>query len=251
MLMFRLLRVRPPNGWPAVWWELAIVTLGVLIALIVQQWADGRAWAGKAEATRAALREELAQHYSWSVEWRAVAPCMLAQIERLRRRVLASGATLEPAPVFRNANFSFVLRLPSKEYGRSVYEAALADGVMQRFGPDFRRELNSHYAQVDFLEAMTRQNGGDYQELFGLSRAIPLDPGVRFELLRTLDRLAGRIEYMDLLSGQLIDHVANVGMVPAAAGVRHDVERFGTWSFCRGQRLPLRTFRQAMTPVPN
>ena len=38
--MFRMLKLNPPNGWRAVVWELAIVTLGVLIALAVQQWAE-------------------------------------------------------------------------------------------------------------------------------------------------------------------------------------------------------------------
>ena len=38
--MFRLLKVRPPNGWNAVAWELVIVTLGVLLALGAQQMAE-------------------------------------------------------------------------------------------------------------------------------------------------------------------------------------------------------------------
>jgi hypothetical protein len=35
--MFTLLKLKPPHGWNAVAWELAIVTLGVLIALAAQQ----------------------------------------------------------------------------------------------------------------------------------------------------------------------------------------------------------------------
>lgn len=35
--MFRLLKLKPPHGWNAVVWELAIITLGVLIALAAQQ----------------------------------------------------------------------------------------------------------------------------------------------------------------------------------------------------------------------
>lgn len=249
--MFCLLKVRPPNGWPAVGWELGIVTLGVLIALAAQQWADGRAWAGKAAATREALRRELAEHYSWSVEWRAATPCLLAQIERLQQRVLTSGATLDPAPVFRNGSFAFVIRLPSREYTRSVYGAALADGVVQRFEPAFRNELNLHYEQVGIIASMTHENGEDYRELFGLSRPMPLDASVRFEFLRTLDRLAGRIAFMDLLSGHVIHHVERVGTVPAAAQVRRDLERRGTFRFCSEQRLPLRHLREAMTGVSN
>jgi len=53
--MFRLLKVRPPHGWNAVAWELAIVTLGVLMALGAQQWADERSWRQRATAARRAL----------------------------------------------------------------------------------------------------------------------------------------------------------------------------------------------------
>ena len=249
--MFRMLKLEPPNGWRTVFWELAIVTIGVLIALGAQQWAEERSWARRVLVSKTALSKELAQHYHWSVEWRTVTPCLMAQVDRLQERVLASEATLRPAPTFTDSNFSYVIRLPSKEYTRSVYDAAVADGVAQRFDPDFRDELNLHYAQADFLEAMTRQNGGDYQELFGLSRPVPLDPGVRFELLRTLDRVRGRIEFMDLLSGQLIDHIMKVGMVPSAVDARREVERFGTYRFCTAQGLPLRTSVEAMKAVPN
>ena len=38
--MFRLTKLEPPHGWNAVFWELAIVTIGVLIALGAQQFAD-------------------------------------------------------------------------------------------------------------------------------------------------------------------------------------------------------------------
>ena len=249
--MFRVLRVRPPNGWPAVWWELAIVALGVLISLVAQQWADGRSWSGRAEGARAALRQELTEHYTWSVEWRVVAPCMLAQIERLQQRVLASGATLEPAPIIRSGSFSAVFRPPNKEYTRSAYDSALHDGVVQRFDPVFRSELSVHYQRVGNVAAMVQENGEDYRQLFALSRPIPLDPGVRFELLRTLDRLAGRIAFMEILSGHLIGHVDRVGMAPPPHRVRSEVERFGTWQFCRDQRLPLQSWREAMTPLTN
>jgi len=249
--MFRLMKLRPPSGWLAVGWELAIVTLGVLIALAAQQWAQERDWGHRVDVSRAALRAELAEHYFWSVEWRTVTPCMLAQVDSLRQRVVTSGTTLQPAPLFTDYNFRFVVRFPYKEYARSIYDAALADGAVQRFDSAFRRELNGHYAQVNVIEALTRQNGASGQELFGLSRPLQLDSGVRYEMLRTLDSLYGRIAFMDLLSGQLIDHVVKVGMVPPAARTRREVERFGTVGFCKGQRLPLRSLGEAMTPVSN
>ena len=42
--MFRMLRLKPPNGWHAVGWELLIVTLGVLVALGAQQLVEAINW---------------------------------------------------------------------------------------------------------------------------------------------------------------------------------------------------------------
>lgn len=249
--MFRMMRLRPPKGWASVWWELAIVTVGVLIALAAQQWVEERNWSSRVQASQSALRDELGQHYSWSVEWRRVSPCLLTQIQRLQQRVLESARNLDPAPVYREEFQTYVLRIPSKEYARSVYDAALGDGVVQHFDPAFRLELNAHYAQSDLMELMTRRNDEDQRELFSLSRVLPLDPSVRADFTRRLDSLRGRVEFMDLVAGQLIDHVQRVRMVPPPAETRRQVERFGTDQFCRAQRLPLHSFRRAMTSVSN
>ena len=47
--MFRLLRLSPRHGWHAVWWELGIVTLGVLIALAAQQTVEYFSWQAKVQ----------------------------------------------------------------------------------------------------------------------------------------------------------------------------------------------------------
>src|SRR5687768_12754977 len=89
----------PPQGWRQIMWELVVVTLGVLIALGAQQWAEGRSWAAKGRAAARSLRAEVSDQYQWAFEWRVVEPCILAQIDRLQERVLASRAQLDPAPV--------------------------------------------------------------------------------------------------------------------------------------------------------
>lgn len=250
--MFRMLKLRPPNGWQAVGWELAIVTLGVLLALAAQQWAEGRTWRAKAINATVALKEEVAAHYGWSVEWRAVAPCIVAQIDRLQKRVLASGERLEPAPVYAEPGFrGFVVRVPSKEYDDTVWEATISDGVSSHLDPALRRELSAHYAQVRFMIDLTARNNVDYQRIRSLGRPLPLDASVRFSLLERLDEMRGRAEFMDLLSGQMIDHVINAKMVPPPNVARDAVMRWGTFRFCRAQGFPTRSLAEAMTPVPN
>lgn len=249
--MFRLLRIRPPNGWSAVAWELVIVTLGVLIALAAQQWANNREWHGKVRQSQAALKTELADHYAWSVEWRVVKPCLVAQIDALAQRVQASGHQLNPAPIHSEPNLSYVIRLPSKEYITSAWDSAQVDGTSARYDAAVRRELSSHYIQVRKLSDLTDRNGVDDRQLLALSRPIELEPIVRHSIMQTLDELRGRVDLVDTLSGHLIEHIVKLGWAPPKAETRREVERYNTIKFCLARRLPLRSLEEAMVPLPN
>lgn len=244
--MFRLLRLKPPNGWNAVAWELAIVTLGVLIALAIQQWAENRSWRSKAHDATAAFRNELGNHYKWAVEWRVVEPCIIAQLDRLQQRLLSSGATLDPAPVYSDRAFTnFVIRLPSKDFDTSAWQSSISDGVSPHFDPAMRQELDAHYVEVRSMVNLTARNDVDYQRLLSLSQPLPLDPMVRFSLLQTLAELRGRTWYMALQSGQMIDHITRLGMVPPPNVTRQAVMSFGTYKFCSAQGLPTRSVDEA------
>ena len=59
--MFRLIRLNPPNGWNAVAWELAIVVLGVVIALGAQQAVETARWRDEVRRTEEALTVEIAE----------------------------------------------------------------------------------------------------------------------------------------------------------------------------------------------
>ena len=119
--------------------------LASLLALAAQQWADNRARRDKDEVTKTALRNELSEHYGYAVEYRTVYPCLQAQLDRLRERVLSSGPVLNPAPMYKDENFHFVLRLPVKVYPTDAWDAAINDGTIQRLEPSFRRQLAGHY----------------------------------------------------------------------------------------------------------
>lgn len=250
--MFRMLKLQPPHGWRAVLWELAIVTLGVLIALAAQQWAEARSWDAKLLQSRAAISDELAKHYNWSVEWRVILPCLVAQTDRLRDRVERSGSVLEPAPLFSEAAVPrYTIRLPSKEYSDAAWQAAITDGTAARLLPELRRELADQYTQAAIVRAETQSNLEDQMTLQMLGRPLRLDAVVRFSLIERLERLRGRVEFMDLQAGQLIDHIKTVRMVPRSADAVRDVERFGTYKFCKSQGLPMRSFADAMKAVSN
>ena len=250
--MFRMLRLKPPQSWNAVAWELGIVTLGVLIALAAQQWADQRGAEARTRLALVGIRDELANHYRSSIEWRVVEPCIIAQIDQLTARVLKSGATLDPAPIEREGdNFHFVLRTPSKEYPRSSWDAATNEGLVARLDPTLRNELNALYAQIDELNAMGRNSQSDTLGLNELGQPLPLDPATRYAMIRQLQDIRGRAEYRDTISGQLISHMQSVHMLPPIEQARALTERFGTFKYCKVHGLPLRSFAAAMKAIPN
>lgn len=249
--MFRMLKLKPPNGWQAVAWELAIVTLGVLIALAAQQWADERSWRGKVDKSKAALRDELSEHYSFAVEFRTVYPCMQAQLARIRDRVLASGAVMDPLPIYRESDGNFVLRIPNKEYPTEAWEAAVNDGIIQRLETPVRRQLAGHYTMLASIRNMGWENNQTEQGLSALAHPLPLDPTIRYSVIKEIEQLSGRLEFLDVLNGQIIDYLRKADMLPPPGEARAVTERYGTYRFCKAQALPLRSFKEAMQAVPN
>jgi hypothetical protein len=81
--MFRLLKLKPPHGWNAVAWELAIVTLGVLIALGAQQLVEDWQWRRETSATRDALAREAADNLSAALQRSQQQPCVEQRLQEI------------------------------------------------------------------------------------------------------------------------------------------------------------------------
>ena len=239
------------QDWVAITIELAIVTLGVLIALAAQQWADNRARRDKMDVSMGALRDELAEHYGYAVEYRVVYPCLQAQLDQLRDRVLKSGAMMSPVPSYKEEQFRFVLRQPSKVYPNDAWQAAINDGTTQRLGPSIRRALAGHYGRLPELGDISTANNASDQGFMALTHPLPLDPSVRYSIVKEIEQLRGRMETMDYNNGQVIDYIQQVGMLPPAEQARSVVARYGTYRFCKAHGLPMRSLRDAMQPIPN
>ena len=239
------------QDWVAISIELVIVTVGVIIALAAQQWAEERSLQSELEASMTALRAELGEHYGYAVEFRAVYPCLQTQLNQLRDRVAKSGAALIPAPMHEDENFHFVLRLPSKVYPTDAWQAMVTDGTVQRLDPPLRRQLAGHYGQLPEIAEMNSANNAAEQGLFALRHQLPLDPSVRYSMMKEIEQVRGRLEYLDFINGQVIDYVQHANMVPPAKEAQATTERYGTYQFCKAHGLPTRSFVEAMKPVPN
>jgi hypothetical protein len=120
--MFRLLKLKPPHGWNAVAWELGIVTLGVLIALGAQQWAQSVNDRSVAAQTRAEVTDEINSSLMSVALRQSAEPCILRRLEDLRAIVTEwqqKGSF--PTP-------QWVSQSPVIEVELSRYDAALSAG---------------------------------------------------------------------------------------------------------------------------
>ena len=120
--MFRMLKLEPPHGWRPVFWELGIVTIGVLIALGAQQFVETIHWNREVAHTRKALDAELAHNLA-AFDYRvSLRPCVAARLTELKT-VLARQRRGQVVPLKRpiTAPIGFGL-------GFSVWEVASGEG---------------------------------------------------------------------------------------------------------------------------
>jgi len=130
--VFRLLRLSPPHGWRAVWWELGIVTLGVLVALAAQQWVETIHQRRVADETRLAIRAEFNDNLT-SLALRAQAnPCIDRRLREIRNLMIEWGETGRfKTPQWIAQAPTFGLALPRYEAAASAGRLALLPNAEQ------------------------------------------------------------------------------------------------------------------------
>ena len=98
---------------------------------------------------------------------------------------------------------------------------------------------------------MNSANTQGEQALMAVAHPMPLDASVRFSIIGQIEQLSGRLQYLDMMNGQIIDYLGQMKMVPPAEEARAVTQRYGTYRFCKAHGLPMRSFKDAMQAVPN
>src|SRR4051794_41195217 len=113
---------KPLHGWRAFVGEVAIIVLGVLIALGAEQMVESWHWRGRTNDARASLRAEVGHVFLLAEERLAVSSCIDQQLTTIENEVLDSGAILRPLPAYRESDpsFSYTIRTPSRSWADSA-----------------------------------------------------------------------------------------------------------------------------------
>ena len=243
--MFRMLKLNPPHGWRAVVWELAIVSLGVLIALAAQQWAEAQNWRQKVRAADEQLKAEALVNFTYAAEQIHTEPCIQAQLEKLRLRLVDSGATLQPATLFREPMTSYVFRQPSRTYQNDGWESLVADDTANHVAPDRRRKLATYYSQQAEMRGLGIQNDSAVGRLNAISEPLPLDPATRARFIELLHDQIFRTRSLSLMALQGMGTLRDLGIAPDGRRVDRFLDKYsGTVRFCRQNKFPLADWRR-------
>ncbi len=246
-------RFSPSMGWRAFWSEILIVVLGVVIALAANQAVENWNWRNKVKDAEVRLQGDIAWAFLWAAEKSASQPCIDAQLAVAARKVIESGDTLQPMPVVISLDLQNVVRMPNRPYRFPVWDSLLADGTASHFST-LRQALfgrisdGMEISRASVIEE--RRLGGN---LLLMRDPIPLDPGVRADLLADINNLRSLIAQEGLNARQRMRVIADAGIAPPdemverflnASGKNKSGADFSSMPyFCKTRGLPIRDWR--------
>lgn len=144
---------QPPQGWPALRWEIGVVFVGVVLALGAQQLADALYWQGQAAQAKRAIEAELMEHEVDSYERLIVQPCLTGQLRALHSRLASHRGEWRGSPMLTRQESTetttklaipTAYRAPARCWSKEAWERAQATGALNHL-PD---ALVATYAQI-------------------------------------------------------------------------------------------------------
>ena len=223
--MFRLIRLNPPSGWNAVAWELAIVVVGVLIALGAQQAVEERRWRDEVRLTEDALTIEIADSVLHASERQMVNRCLSDRLTRLISKVSSNEGPWsgDPLPLPRTTysvktTTPAVYRTPNRPWNDDVWVATQNGGVFSHMPRERVAAFAKVYARMKGLRKVNEFEHQVFPELLYLSFDTRLDDAARQRALATLGKL-------DWLNGTIL--LDGEKLIDEARAVRLDFSRTG------------------------
>jgi hypothetical protein len=163
-------RTRRPSSAPRYDWrkdarELAIVIVGVLIALLAQEVVQGWEWERKVAVAREAMRYELLTDDGPQLYQRAAMhPCVLDSLDRVRSAVEGGRSRSEIARAIDGYWVEF------RTFDRLALDAANSSDVAAHMPQDELRAMSRVYQVMPLMERTNTQEAADLARLHAFRR---------------------------------------------------------------------------------
>jgi hypothetical protein len=218
--MFSMLRLRPPHGWNAVAWELAIVVVGVLIALAAQQLVEDWQWQEQVSETRQSLNSELAEARANAIEQTIEHDCIERRLDVLGR-LTESRSRLPKLQVQ-----LFELR----PWNTATWQSATASGAVAHMPISERNRYAALFGVIASLGSLHRDAFDTSADVATMSRHEQLTDISRDRLQADIARLRKFNELLFIGSAEFVDRTKRLklAMFPSdQAMLDHDRRTFG------------------------
>ena len=198
--MFRMLKLKPPHGWKAVGWELGIVTLGVLIALVAQQVAESINHRAEARDAEQAIRGELEANMARMHSRQDIKKCVDRRLDEIQAVIDSANANggAFTAPSWIGRPQFWTMQVARWQATSDAGGAALIPAQkLARYG--------SMYSLMNRVNEEMANEQGDWAELRSLEYLHRLSPDMAFKLTVALQHARYRNFRMEVWTRQLSD----------------------------------------------
>lgn len=217
--MFRLMRLTPPHGWNAVAWELAIVTLGVFVALGAEQVVSNWHWQGEVRDSDRRISNELGDNLANAYERLAINNCLEPRLAELRDELIKG----EPLWTGNRAGFANdiyhpvfppVYRTPNRPWPKDAWETALNGEILAHFRPERVAQFAALFDEVSSLQRSQSEELDLAASLGDLAFTGPITASERRANLKLVAKAAALNARIVFQSRRMLKDAARVGLSP-------------------------------------
>ncbi|WP_305095528.1 hypothetical protein [Croceibacterium aestuarii] len=239
---------KPIHGWRAFFGEIAVVVIGVLIALSAEELVSDYTWRHRVEQGEEALRQEAASAFAIMAEQVAVAPCIDAQIDALRAHLLNNTAFAQPVPLQRDSYGTFVIRAPWRLLRDGAWQSLVSDGTVPHMSQWTQKNTAAFYTQQSNIRELLDHRRAAFDRLRIMADPIELDQATRVSLLQDLSEQRGRNGEATLLAKQMMQMILSLHRLPSADLVDRVAGPGapGTIAYCRDKGLPVADWKKVL-----
>lgn len=233
---------KPLHGWREFAGEVAIIVIGVLIALAAQQIVDDWMWKKKAGAAREDIKTELQESYIDAKERLVVEQCINSQLDRLALTVTTAKDTVAPVQMVVLHHLPMIYRTPTRDWKQTSWNSAISDGVRPHLERTELDKLDLAYSSIESLRGLDQAVTMAQGNLSVLAHPIEVDPSVKTQLLAAIETERARTGRMALDSEQLVQTLDELGFGAPRNEVEERVRvsrKEGTLSWCLSRGLKI------------
>lgn len=190
---------KPRDGWRVFVGEVGVIVLGVLIALVAQQFAENWQWHQTVARTKSDLNDQIHSAIANSAERMAVDPCLSQRLSELATKVAANRGQWAGDPYYLPGERTTkdvvqyavprVYRTPERDFPDDVWDQAKAAGVLTHMLPTDIALYAEAFANVAALRSLSVPENELAAELSFLAFDGPLSASERGRALSTISRL--------------------------------------------------------------